>query len=152
MIEQLHEGAKGEAVVWNLYNGLKGVRSVVDVRLDKRFQDEDVDFLIEDYNRQFWKVEVKTDSMAGRTGNIAYELESSKTYHTPGCFEKTKADYIAYYIPQNEVVHIINVGLLRDYVKNTNHKLVEMGDNAIGYLLKIEELAKLNIIEKTYKI
>lgn len=152
MEKELHEGAKGECIVWNLYSNLKGIRSVVDVRLDKRYQQEDVDFLIETYDRQFYKVEVKTDSKADRTGNLAYEFESSKTYHTPGCFEKTKADYIAYYVPNIDTVFQINVGLLRDYVHGSKLKLREMGDNAIGYLIPLDELRVRKIIDMSFKV
>lgn len=152
MEKQLHDGERGELIVWNLYIKMNGVRSVVDVRDDLRFRDEDVDYLIEDAKRQFTKVEVKTDSMADRTGNFAYEVESSKTYHTKGCFEKTKADFIAYYVPGLNQVFLINVPLLRDYVHGSNLKLVQMGDNALGHLIPLEELRVRGIITKVYEV
>lgn len=152
MERELHEGERGELVVWNLFIKSKGIRSVVDVRDDMRFREEDVDFLIEDAERQFTKIEVKTDSMAHRTGNFAYEVESSKTYHTKGCFEKTKADFIAYYVPGLNKIFLVNVGLLRDFVHGSKLKYVEMGDNAIGHLIPFEELEKRRIIHRVYEV
>lgn len=152
MEKELHDGERGELVVWNLFIKSIGIRSVVDVRDDLRFRDEDVDFLVEDAKRQFTKIEVKTDSMAHRTGNFAYEVESSKTYHSKGCFEKTKADFIAYYVPGLSKVFLINVGLLRDYVHGSHLRLVEMGDNALGHLIPFSELENREIIYKTYEV
>lgn len=152
MEQQLREGTVGEYIVWNLFSKMKATRAVVDVRDDERFRKFDVDFLIENYNRQFIWLEVKTDSMAHRTGNFAYELKSSKTYNTLGCFEKTKADYIAYYVPGYQKVFLINVGLLRDYVHGSHLNPVNMGDDAIGYLIPISELESRKIIERTYGV
>lgn len=152
MQKELHEGEKGELVVWNLFIKQKGIKSVVDVRDDLRFREEDVDFLIEDINRQFTKVEVKTDFMLDKTGNFAYEKESSKTYHTQGCFEKTKADFIAYYVPNINKVYLINVGLLRDFVHGSNLRLVQMGDDALGHLIPLNELKQREIIIKEYEV
>ena len=152
MEEELREGEKGELIVWNLFIKQKSIRSVVDVRDDLRFREEDVDFLVEDINRQFTKLEVKTDLYADKTGNFAYEKESSKTYHTKGCFEKTKADFIAYYVPGLNKVFLLNVRLLRDYVNGSNLRLVQMGDDALGYLIPFKELAIREIITKEYKV
>lgn len=152
MEKELREGTVGEYIVWNLFIKQKGIRSVVDVRDDEFFRKCDVDFLIEDVGRQFHWVEVKTDSMADRTHNFAYEKFSSKTYHTQGCFEKTKAEVIMYYVPGWKKVFAINVGLLRDYVHNQHLEERKMGDDAIGYLIPFEELARRNIVTNCYEV
>lgn len=149
MEKELKIGLNGELIVWDKLMRFANVKAVVDVRDDKFFRDCDVDFLVEDVNRQFHWFEIKTDLFAHRSGNIAYEVYSSKTYKTPGCFEKTKAEHIAYYVPGIQKTFLINVGLLRDYVHAINEPLIPMGDNALGHLIPIEELQKRRIIYKT---
>ena len=147
--ESLQEGGYGEHAIWNLYVNMKGVRSVVDVRKDREFQEKDIDFLVEDINRQFTSIEVKTDFKAHETGNLVYELSTSNNV---GCFDKTQAKYIVYFIPKAKEAHVISVKALRDYVYNKAHpEEKKMGDNATGFLLPIAELKKHGVIEKTFE-
>lgn len=146
--ESLKFGGYGEHAIWDLFIKQPWVKSIVDVRDDKRFQQKDIDFLIEDKNRQFTQIEVKTDYKAHQTGNIVYEITTSNNI---GCFEKTQADYIVYFIPKSREAHLINTLILRDYIKKTKPNQIRMGDNATGYLLSIEELKKNKIIKKTYE-
>ena len=146
--ESLKHGGYGEHAVWNLFNKQANVRSVVDVREDKNFQEQDIDFLVENIYRQFHSVEVKTDYKAHETGNIVYEVTTSGNV---GCFEKTKAKYIAYFIPHSETVHMIDVERFRKYIHSLNRQPKDMGDNASGYLIPIEDLKKHKIIIYTYE-
>ena len=93
--DSLKNGGYGEHAVWNMFNKMPKVRSVVDVREDKMFQSLDIDFLVENIDRQFSTIEVKTDYKAHETGNIVYEVTTSGNI---GCFEKTKAKYKAYFV------------------------------------------------------
>lgn len=136
-------GTVGEFVTWNYLQRLKGVKQVVDVRDDKFFQSVDVDFLMECYDRQFYWVEVKTDSQAQTTGNIVFELT---TNGNEGCLKKSEADYIAYFIPANGKLYMMDAKKLKEYTLNSTHKVYPMGDNATGHLLSIEELTKRNVI------
>lgn len=145
--KSLDKGGVGEHVVWNLLMKQKGIRSVVDVRDDKKFQEKDVDFLVEDYNHQFMWVEVKTDYQAHKSGNIVYELTTSN--HV-GCFEKTKSEYIMYYLPEIQTVYMIHTKSLRNYVYQQMPSVYRMGDYAEGCLLKIEDLKKAGVIRRTY--
>jgi len=146
--ESLKEGESGEHVVWNILQKLPKVRNVVDVRQDKEFQAQDIDFLVENFDRQFTPIEVKTDFKAHETGNIIYELSTSGHI---GCFEKTKARYIYYYVPADRVVYAISVKALRNYVKKVQPEERRMGDNATGYLLPIKDLLKANVIKSTHE-
>lgn len=146
--ESLKEGEAGEHAVWNLFNNLAGVRSVVDVRKDKRFQENDIDFLVEDYKRQWTPIEVKTDFKSQDTGNIIYEVSTSGNL---GCFEKTKAKYIAYYIPAAQVVHMIDMVKMRTYLQKARPEERNMGDNATGFLLPIEDLKREKVIYQTHE-
>lgn len=149
MFEQdKHEGESGEHVVWNLLSQSKTVRSVVDVRRDKEFQTQDIDFLIENNERQFTPIEVKTDFKAHNTGNLVYEVSTSGHL---GCFEKTNAKYIFYYIPAEKVVHMIDVIALRTYIHKIRPEERKMGDNATGFLIPIKDLKEAKVIKITYE-
>ena len=146
--ESLKEGETGEHVVWNLLNNLNGVRSMVDVRKDKYYQSVDIDFLMEDYKRQFTPIEVKTDFKAHKTGNIAYEVQTSGSL---GCFEKTKAKYVMYYVPADKTVYWIDVIAMRTYLQETHPEEKKMGDNATGFLLPIKDLKESHVIIRTFE-
>ena len=149
--DSLKEGGVGEHTVWNLLTDNEknpDIRFVFDVRKDKNYQKMDIDFLVENTNRQVIPFEVKTDMQAHETGNIVYELTTSGNV---GCFVKTLAHVIAYYVPGNKQVHMIRVKKLREYVNKANLNEVRMGDNATGYLLPIEDLKNKGVIEKTFE-
>ena len=146
--ECLKTGGYGEHAVWNRLIKSKSVRSIVDVREDKNFQDKDIDFLVENIDRQFTPIEVKTDFKAHETGNIVYEVSTSNNI---GCFEKTQASFIMYFIPGSQQVHVLSVKALRTYIEQTHPKEIKMGDNATGFLLPIEELRKSGVIKGTYE-
>lgn len=149
MFEQsLKEGESGEHVVWNVLQKSSRVRSIVDVRQDKSFQAQDIDFLIENTDRQFTPIEVKTDFKAHETGNIIYEASTSGHL---GCFEKTKAKYVYYYIPAEKVIHMIDVVALRTYIHKVRPEERKMGDNATGFLLPIKDLINAKVIKYTYR-
>lgn len=145
--ESIRYGEFGEHAIWNLLNKMKRTRSVVDVRKDKNFQEQDIDFLVEDLDRQFTPVEVKTDYKAQETGNLVYELSTSGNI---GCFEKTQARYIIYYLPRIETAYFVEVSKLREFVKTTKPKVVKMGDYSQGYLLSIKDLADRKVIVDTF--
>lgn len=145
--ESIRYGEFGEHAIWNLLNKMKRTRSVIDVRLDKGFQDKDVDFLVEDIDRQFTFIEVKTDYKAQDTGNLVYEISTSGNI---GCFEKTQATYIIYYLPKTQTAYFLNVSKLRNYVKTVNPKRVPMGDKSEGYLLPINDLLNTKVIVDTF--
>ena len=144
----LREGESGEHIVWNILSKSQDVRSIVDVRQDKFFQEMDIDFLVENSARQFTPIEVKTDYKAHDTGNIVYELSTSGHI---GCFEKTKARYIYYYVPGDQVVYMIDVKAMRTYVHQSRPEEKNMGDNATGFLLPIRDLKEAKVIKRTHE-
>lgn len=146
--DSLKEGGKGEHTVWNYLQNQSWVRQVIDVRKDKGYQEKDIDFLVEDTSRQIHPIEVKTDMKAHETGNIVYELSTSGHI---GCFEKTQAKYIMYYVPGNQELHRINVVAFRTYLQKIHPEPIKMGDNAEGFLLSIKELKDNKVIEVTTK-
>ncbi len=148
--ECIKKGAIGEAIVREIILERERPRQIVDVRKDKRFQEDDIDFLIEDNEGQFTSVEVKTDFYAQNTENIVYEL----TYYNGfGCFERTKADYIYYYIPRagkSGVIYIFKPYNLRTWLQKTHPEEITIGEGATGFLCPIKELQSEKVIERAY--
>lgn len=114
----------------------KNMDSYVDVREDRRYQYIDVDYVAKEC-ASVYHIEVKTDWVAYKTGNVALEM-SSKGHD--GCFKRTKADLIYIYIPQTDKLYEMNVRKTRGYIERNAPALLKMGDNAEGYLLKIGDL------------
>lgn len=125
-------------------------QEVIDVRDDDFWRDNDVDFILICKDGDILKIEIKTDMIADKSKNLAYEVISNKHYNTLGCFVKTKCDVMFYYLPNTDEMYYINMSMLRDYVEENkkNLTLVPMGDNALGYLLRINKLLEKEIMFK----
>ena len=82
--------------------------------------------------------------------NIVFEVISNKKYNTEGCFNKCKADIMFYYFSEVDELYYINVQLLKNYVEENKKdlKLIPMGDNALGYLIRYEILLEKEIMFK----
>ena len=145
--EDLTEGEKGEELVLQLLTKSPQNKTVIDVRKDIYFQDLDIDFLAEKHSGVVIKYEVKTDRLAHKTGNLVYEETTSGNI---GCLAKSHADYILYYLSQSNELYGFWLIDMRNYIKETQPELVEMGDNAEGYLLKIKDLTSKDIIRKVF--
>ena len=146
--EDLDVGHIGEFVCWNMFQRMRGIRSVVDVRDDSYFQSVDVDFLVENINRQFIWMEVKTDLQTYRTGNIAYE---AKTSGNIGCYEKTKAHYIVYYVPQSGNVYFLITSKLRLLANSGRYQLKAISKDTDGYLIPIADMEKAGVVDRMFK-
>lgn len=149
--KDLEIGVIGEEVVLKFLENMPTIDEVIDVRNEKKWQQFDVDFLAYTDKNVIVPIEVKSDNLAHVTGNIAYEVLSNKHYNTKGCFEKTRARYIYYFLTKTKQLYQIDVKKLRNHVNDcyTNKKkLIPMGDNALGYLIKIKELISENIMKE----
>ena len=146
--ESLHQGCLGELIVRDFFEKQSWCRGVIDLRYDKTFQEKDIDFMVENQTRQFNYVEVKTDFKAHETGNLAYEITTSG--HA-GCFDKTEANMIAYYLPESKELYLIDARGLRNYVYRKQGEPRPMGDNAMGFLIPFKELERNNLIRAHYK-
>lgn len=137
-------GNKGESIIFNYLLNHSSTINLIDVSKDKWFQQFDIDFL-QVTNNGINKIEVKTDKLADKTGNMIYELWSDKRTYAKGCFEKTEADYIFYYLINTNILYIFNTQELREWIlKHKNIlKKVNMGDYAIGYIIKLNDLKNI---------
>ena len=135
----------GEFVVWNALSEFKGTKQVIDVREDRRFQEWDIDLLVMNTNRQVYGVEVKTDWKAYDTGNFFFETKSREKV---GCLERTKADYIAFFVPQSGNIYMCRTEAIRRCLSNHDYRLIQAVDGNEGYILPIGDLERFNCIAK----
>ena len=143
-------GQNGENIIYDYLMNHPSTDSVINVSNDTWFQQFDIDFIQVDGNGGVNKIEVKTDRLADKTGNMVYEYWSDRRTFSVGCFEKTQADYIFYYLINTKVLYIFNTQKLREWVHKRKDKLWQtcMGDFALGYVIPLNELKDIYIKEK----
>ena len=139
-------GNKGENIIYDYLMNHPSTDSVVNVSNDTWFQQFDIDFIWQDTEYNIFKIEVKTDRFADRTGNMVYEVYSDKRTHSKGCFEKTEADYIFYYLINSKTLYVFNTKELREWVLEhiDDLKQTDMGDNAFGYVIRLGDLKDIS--------
>ena len=140
-------GNKGENIIYNYLLNHPSTDNLIDVSNDKWFQQFDIDFIQIDGGGDVNKIEVKTDRLADKTGNMVYEIYSDRRTYAKGCFEKTQANYIFYYLINTNILYIFDTQELREWILKHQHnlKLVEMGDFALGYIIKLNDLKDISI-------
>lgn len=158
----IKRGEEGEIVFYEYF--LQNGEKLIDTRKIEYFMEKDIDFILDDIfsNQTF---EIKTDYLAHRTGNIPWEKYSyySDSFKTTGCFEKTEATYLVFYIYHLKKLIFYRTKELREYVRKNEYKfpLKNIGDNAKGYLLRIEDTPimqevylkdTLNLTKKSFDI
>ena len=143
-------GNKGEIIIYNYLLNHPSTDMLVNVSNDKWFQQFDIDFVQIDGDGNANKIEVKTDRVADKTGNMVYEYWSDRRTYSAGCFEKTQADYIFYYLINTKVLYIFNTQELREWVHKHKNDLWQtyMGDFAMGYVIPFNDLKDIYIKEK----
>ena len=116
----LNIGNEGEAKVKIFLLSLNNVSSVQSVQNIKKYQDDDIDFIVTLKDFRKFTIEVKTDTY--KSGNLYYETKSCIEMNTPGCLEKTKADFIFYYFNKFDRLYILKTNLFRKWVQQEIHK------------------------------
>lgn len=78
---------------------------------------------------------------------MIYEIWSDIRIYSKGCFEKTEADYIFYYLINTNILYIFNTLELREWVKKHETKLkrTPMGDYALGYIIPFNDLKDISV-------
>jgi len=137
--EDLKDGKRAEELVRFQLQSAGIFEDIWDCSDDKYFQSKDIDILALKKDGGIAKIEVKADRKAHETGNLVWE---QKTSGNIGCFAKTDADFIVYYLVGDGRTYIFKPNTMREYITKRNQRLVKMGDNAEGYLLNIMELIK----------
>lgn len=147
----LKNGKKGEADVINtLKNMFKDEWNIEYVGDDKKFQDMDIDILMHKKNSdEVINIEIKTDYTKYK--NIFAEFLSCREKNTPGCWVKTKSDYILYYFKASGIIYVIptNQGkkLMNEekWKEGTAFDIVHTGEKvvrktSVGKLIPIKKL------------
>lgn len=134
-------GQCGEDKVYNFLRHKKNVKQIMDVTQAKKYQNDDIDLLVQTNDDEVYSVEIKRDTMADKTGNIPYETKSNSNV---GCLERSKADYI-FWVTDNHI-YWHSLTSIRKYIDLTEPVLIKMGDNARGYLLPIEDLKEKGVL------
>lgn len=153
----LYTGKYGEKVLAARMNSFPSVAAVRDISDSKRGIADDIDFEILYKDGHTSTVEIKTDLMAHKTGNFAYEEYSHKN---PGCFARTKADHILYFVKETDMVYVLNPVKFRKFIaemKMGKEKAASlkvrpsgMGEGAFGYLVPITVLTETDVLECTF--
>lgn len=133
----------------------EGVTSVEDVTKVKEYQNLDVDFLVTMGNSRKIMVEVKTDYLSWKTGNITWETKTSKNI---GCCAKSPCDRFFWCLTNEsgKICRVLSIdarAIKSKIAKNERYlRLVRMGDNAEGYLLSIELIRNWNVIRSEWTV
>lgn len=157
--KDLEFGKKGEGLMRKRILGFKNIVDVRDISNSRKGIDDDIDFELLYADGHTSTVEIKTDLMAHKTGNFAYEEYSHKN---PGCFARTKADHILYFIYQTGEVYVLNPVKFRAFIAEMKQdkkkaaslrvRATGMGEGAFGYLVPIAVLKKTDVFEAMFNI
>lgn len=147
--DDLERGKLGEEKVLEWLNDLDCTKLVVNVSEDKWFQQLDIDLLQVKYDGEINKIEVKTDYIASKSGNMVYEVNSCKYTNTDGCFVKTQSDFIFYYIVGTSYLLIFNTLELNEWIEINKDSLRfdNMGDYAQGYIIPIRKVKEIALFK-----
>ena len=116
----LKRGELGEEIFLSSFAGMKNVRKVYDARHSDKYQDMDIDFVLDLRHKSKLidstriSVELKTDYTFHE--NLYYEYFSCYELHTAGCMEKTKSDLLIYYYIRKKFFYVLKTDAFRDWM------------------------------------
>ena len=125
----LKRGEVGEEIFIASLADSKAVKKVYDVRRSAKYQEADVDSIVELSQKSILSdlagstrvaVELKTDYTTHQ--NLYYEKSSCFELHTAGCMEKTKSDALIYYYIRKKCFYVLNTKTFRDWVHEHSHE------------------------------
>lgn len=153
-VRDLDYGKEGEERIARHLRKYKSVVDVRDISNTRRGIDDDIDFEIVYADGHVSTAEIKTDTMAHRTGNLAYEKFS---HRNPGCFARTKADHIIYLLDHTGEAFVLDPKKFRAFIaemeadqdkaKSLRVAWRKMGEGASGYLVPIKSILKTDVVE-----
>ena len=132
--DDLKRGASGEEAVkkWLINRGNK----VDDVRDNREYQQQDIDFVVNDINC----IEVKTDYRISQTNNVCIELSNQRFR---GWYDYCKADFLFIYDKNSDALHVVYMKLFREYIdKYGFDKTVTTREGKSLGLISIDTLAQ----------
>ena len=148
--EQVKETDEGTEIIISFLQNKYPNDTFTNVELEKEYQKKDIDYICE-HNAKIYGLEIKVDSYL--TNNLFYEFFSNFELKTQGCFEKTEADFIAYYYSKRDILYIINPNELRKYVHRyqkwlTPKYVPNSTYESMGYIIPLSDLGKNIVLAK----
>lgn len=128
----LKRGEVGEEIFIASLASSKAVKKVYDARSSAKYQDADVDFIIDLSQESMLSdltgstrvaVELKTDYTPYQ--NVYYEKYSCYELQTAGCMEKTQSDVLIYYYIRKNVFYVLNTKTFRDWVHEHSEDFIK---------------------------
>lgn len=150
--DMLDIGYQGFEEVQDMLNRMNITVGIDDLQEDKYYQEKDIDFLWKYINNGLQQkyCELKTDTIAHKTGNIFIELVSNTRKNTKGNFLYTQCDLFMYYLINSKKLFIFDMNKLKTYVgKNINNFAIKktqsnitenMSYNTLGITIPIRIL------------
>ena len=128
----LKRGEKGEEIFISSLAGAKEVKKVYDARSSAKYQDVDIDFIIDVSQKSMLSalagstsvsVELKTDYTTYQ--NLYYEKSSCYELHTAGCMEKTQSDLLIYYYIRKNFFYVLKTDTFRAWVHERSEDFIK---------------------------
>lgn len=121
--KSINIGNYGEQIIKSYFETNSNIVNVTDVSKDKKYQDKDIDFIVELKNGENISIELKTDTYD--TGNIFYEAISNKEHNVLGCMIKSKAKCLFYYFIKTKELYVIDFKAYKKWVNENNERFAK---------------------------
>lgn len=125
----LKRGEVGEEIFISSLAGSKAVKKVYDVRSSAKYQDMDIDFVVDFWHKSKLtgstrvSVELKTDFTCYQ--NLYYEKYSCYEMRTAGCMEKTNSDALIYYYIRKKFFYMLKTTSFRSWVHEHSEDFIK---------------------------
>ena len=148
--ERLEIGRSGEVIVADWFRS-RGI-TVIDVTDVREYQIKDIDFLLTNSEGQKCSVEIKTDYLMHKTGNLFFEGVYYKDFgESKGWNDYCKADYICFFDAVNRKLYIYDYQNGKEIItKKGEFKFFYNSDDRCdreAYLLPIYEAKKAGLLQ-----
>lgn len=119
-----------------------------DVGKVRMYQKMDIDIVI--HGKDFdIDIEVKSDEGIAKSGNLAIETISSRNIWSDGWIKYTKAKWLIFYVPQEDIFYKFRTKYIKEYIETKTCREVNAGSGRCK-LVPIKGLVKF-IEDKTEK-
>lgn len=141
--EQLTKGQQSEAELDRFFSQWY---AITPVSMELQRQGIDRIFTRKD-NGHIFNIEYKTDWTAGKTHNAFVETVSVDATNKPGWAHSSRADYLIYYVPGDDLVYVIAFANLRArlhcWQEYPIRSIPNNGYNTIGLLVPLCEFERI---------
>ena len=145
------KGKKAEEIVSSYLSTEKGYQ-LINVTNIKKYQDKDIDFLLNYRNRTF-SIEVKTDYKIHKTNRFLLEYDTYKDNKVwRGWMNKSQTDYLIWYSFELNTMFILDFAKLKEWAdkqpkKRINNPFEKCQFDAV--FIEISKCRELGILRET---